>query len=57
MPKKKASKKPARRSVARTSSRKTHPLFMEIPQLNALVIVLYILLGILFLAIYLTRWA
>jgi hypothetical protein len=42
---------------ARKKSSKKHPLLKEVPTLHSMVIVLYILLGILFLAIYITRFA
>lgn len=48
---KKAVKKTAKKAVA-----KKHPLLREIPVLHSMVTVLYILLAILFIAIYLTRF-
>lgn len=48
----------AKKKVAKkTSVKKKSGLFREIPVLHSLVVVLYILLGILFLAIYITRFA
>lgn len=40
-----------------TTSSKKHPLLKEVPTLHSMVVILYILLGILFLAIYITRFA
>jgi hypothetical protein len=48
----KAKKKTTKKAVAH----KRHPLLREVPTLHSLVIVLYILLAILFIAIYLTRF-
>lgn len=48
----------AKKKVAKkTSAKKKTGLMREIPVLHSLVVVLYILLGILFLAIYITRFA
>ncbi len=53
MPKKAAPKKTTKKTVAK----KKHILLREIPTLHSLVTILYILLGILFIAIYITRFA
>jgi hypothetical protein len=48
----------AKKKVAKkTQAKKKSGLMREIPVLHSLVVVLYILLGILFLAIYITRFA
>ena len=50
----KAKKKTTKKAVAHT---KRHPLLREIPALHSLVIVFWILIAILFVAIYITRFA
>lgn len=52
MPKKAAPKK-----TTKSASKKKHVLFREVPTLHSLVTILYILLAILFIAIYVTRFA
>ena len=51
--------KAKKKSVAKATKAvsKKNPLFREIKTLHSLVIVLYILLAILFIAIYITRFA
>ena len=49
--------KKAARKTTKKSPAKKHILFREIPVLHSLVTVLYILLAILFIAIYITRFA
>jgi hypothetical protein len=53
MPKAKK-KTTTKNAVAKT---KKHPLLREVPALNSLVIVFWILIAILFVAIYITRFA
>lgn len=50
-------KKAAHKTSKKSSPKKKHVLMREIPTLHSMVVVLYILLGILFLAIYITRFA
>ena len=46
-----------KKSTKKVVAKKKSGLMREIPVLHSLVVVLYILLGILFLAIYITRFA
>ena len=50
-------KKAAKKTTKKVSAKRRTGLMREIPVLHSLVTVLYILLGILFLAIYITRFA
>ncbi|MDO8269403.1 MAG: hypothetical protein Q7T54_01895 [Candidatus Levybacteria bacterium] len=50
-------KKAAHKTTKKSTAKKKHVLLREIPTLHSLVTVLYILLGILFIAIYITRFA
>ena len=51
----KAKKKVAVKTKKVTS--KKHPLLREVPNLHSMVIIFWILIGILFVAIYFTRFA
>ncbi len=49
--------KAKKKSTVKKTIAKKHPLLREIPTLNSMVIVFWILIGILFVAIYFTRFA
>ncbi len=47
----------AKKKTVKKAASKKHPLLREIPTLNSMVVIFWILIGILFVAIYFTRFA